>query len=150
MHATTSSLFLLVVTSTTFFLTGAIQLQRPNGRGCIPAERNALLSFKKGITADLTNRLSSWHGRDCCQWRGVRCSNKTGHVLRLHLRNQNPDASSVDGCDDVNALFGEISPSLLFLKQIEHMDLSRNCFTGHIGLTETFEISQSLWNNVQL
>jgi Leucine-rich repeat (LRR) protein len=132
MHTTSSSLLLLLLTCTTFFLIGSAK--NADGRSCIPAERNALLSFKKGIKSDPANRLSSWHGRDCCRWRGVRCSNKTGHVLKLHLRNQNPDSSSVDGCDDVHALFGEISPSLLSLGQLEHMDLSMNCFTGHIPL----------------
>ncbi|GJN35308.1 hypothetical protein PR202_gb24063 [Eleusine coracana subsp. coracana] len=138
MHATSSPLLVLLpVICTTLFLTGsAIQLHRPDGRRCIPAERDALLSFKKGITYDLTNRLSSWgHSQDCCQWRGVSCSNETGHVLKLHLRNQNPDPNTRSGCgNNGNGLFGQISPSLLSLKQLEHMDLSMNCFTAHIPL----------------
>ncbi|KAG0522984.1 hypothetical protein BDA96_07G084400 [Sorghum bicolor] len=97
--------------------------------GCIPAERAALLSFRKGIAADFTSRLASWHGGDCCRWRGVRCSNRTGHILELDLGNQNPSTGSVTGCDDVNALFGEISPSLLSLEQLQHLDLSWNCLT---------------------
>ncbi|GJM95328.1 hypothetical protein PR202_ga12048 [Eleusine coracana subsp. coracana] len=52
------------------------------------------------------------------------CSNETGHILKLNIRNQNPDSHSLDG----------ISPSLLSLKQLEHMDLSMNCFVGHIPL----------------
>ncbi|TVU49570.1 hypothetical protein EJB05_00883, partial [Eragrostis curvula] len=129
MQATTSHL--LLITCTAFFLTcGALHLHGTDGRSCIPAEREAFLSFKKSIASDPVNRLSSWHGPDCCRWRGVMCSNETGHVLKLHLRNQNPDINSVAGCDDENALFGEISPSLLSLEQLEYMDLSMNCFTG--------------------
>ena len=121
--------------------------------GCIYAERAALLSFKKGIKSDLTNRLASWHGRDCCRWRGW--SNRTGHVLKLDLRNQNPDINSVYGCDDENALFGELSPSLLSLEQLEHMDLKQELLdrgsrtsTFVPGLHEEFEVSQPLWHTV--
>jgi len=154
---TIPSLILLLITliSTRWFLTGGVrQSQDSHGSGgCIYAERAALLSFKKGIKSDLTNRLASWHGRDCCRWRG--CSNRTGHVLKLDLRNQNPDINSVYGCDDENALFGELSPSLLSLEQLEHMDLSRNCLTEDQrtctfvpGLHEEFEVSQPLWHTV--
>ncbi|PUZ50619.1 hypothetical protein GQ55_6G072000 [Panicum hallii var. hallii] len=142
MHPTTvpSLILLLTLISTRWFLTGAaLQSQHSHGSGgCIAAERAALLSFKKGIKSDLTNRLASWHGRDCCRWRGVRCSNKTGQVLKHDLRNQNPDISSVDGCDDESALFGELGPSLLSLEQLEHMDLSRNCLTEDQGTIPLF------------
>ncbi|KAL6658958.1 hypothetical protein ACP70R_002998 [Stipagrostis hirtigluma subsp. patula] len=126
--------FLLTIITTTSFLTGgALQQQQPpssgGGDGCIPAERAALLSFKKGIASDSSNRLASWRGQDCCRWRGVRCSNETSHVLELRLRNGNRSPGS-GGCDDVNALFGEISPSLLSLEQLEHMDFSMNCLKG--------------------
>jgi hypothetical protein len=142
MHPTTvpSLLILLTLISTRWFLTGAaLQSQHSHGSGgCIAAERAALLSFKKGIKSDLTNRLASWHGRDCCRWRGVRCSNKTGQVLKLDLRNQNPDISSVYGCDDESALFGELGPFLLSLEQLEHMDLSRNYLTEDQGTIPLF------------
>lgn len=101
------------------------------GGGCIPSESAALLSFKKGIELDPTNRLASWQGQDCCRWSGVRCSHETGHVVKLDLRNRYPDINSVAGCDDENSLFGEINPSLLYLEKLEHVDLSRNCFTRH-------------------
>ncbi|CAD6247061.1 unnamed protein product [Miscanthus lutarioriparius] len=137
MHPRTTNsslvLLLILIIDTSLFLTvAALQAEQHGSHrsGCIPAERAALLSFRKGITADPTNRLASWHGRDCCRWRGVRCSNHTGRILELDLGNRNPSTSSVTGCDDVNALFGDISPSLLSLEQLQHLDLSRNCLTS--------------------
>ncbi|KAJ1276003.1 hypothetical protein BS78_05G180400 [Paspalum vaginatum] len=109
---------------------------------CIPQEREALLAFKRGITYDPTGLLTSWDEgdvrkmgpkprddhQDCCHWIGVRCSNTTGHVLRLLLRNENDD-------EDFPRLVGQISPSLSILKHLEHLDLSVNelqCPTGRI------------------
>ncbi|CAL5354732.1 unnamed protein product [Camellia sinensis] len=56
---------------------------------CIASEREALMKFKGNLT-DEANRLSSWVGKDCCTWKGVGCSNKTGHVVKLDLRNPIP------------------------------------------------------------
>ncbi|KAL6840803.1 hypothetical protein ACP4OV_029329 [Aristida adscensionis] len=130
------SLLLTFISGALVLAGAALDHQHPTGKGggddgCFPAERAALLSFKKGIISDSTNRLASWGGRDCCRWRGVRCSNETGHVLELLLRNDNRSIDSNGACDDVNALFGEISPSFLALEQLEHMDLSMNCLTDH-------------------
>ena len=55
---------------------------------CIYTEREALLSFKKGVSDD-SRRLSSWVGEDCCQWRGVECNNQSGHVTKLDMGGQN-------------------------------------------------------------
>ena len=57
---------------------------------CIESERHALLNFKQDLE-DPTNRLASWAAAaasdvDCCDWIGVICHNRTGHVLQLHLR----------------------------------------------------------------
>ena len=43
--------------------------------GCVERERQALLRFKHGLVDDY-GILSSWNTRDCCQWRGVQCSNQ--------------------------------------------------------------------------
>ena len=51
---------------------------------CIQSERQTLLQFKAGLIDDY-DMLSSWTTEDCCQWKGVGCSNITGHVLRLNL-----------------------------------------------------------------
>uniref|UniRef100_A0A8R7VDY2 Leucine-rich repeat-containing N-terminal plant-type domain-containing protein n=1 Tax=Triticum urartu TaxID=4572 RepID=A0A8R7VDY2_TRIUA len=131
MLRSTNLLFTLVVISIAPFsqLVHALapQPQHDHGSGCIPAERAALLSFHKGITRDNADILASWHGQDCCRWSGVRCSNQTGHVIKLHLRNTSPDLDPYDVCDDANSLVGEISPSLISLKHLEHLDLSMNC-----------------------
>ncbi|KAL9411725.1 hypothetical protein AB3S75_045348 [Citrus x aurantiifolia] len=56
---------------------------------CVDEEREALLTFRQSLV-DEYGILSSWGRedgkRDCCKWRGVRCSNATGHVKVLNLR----------------------------------------------------------------
>ncbi|RVW19300.1 LRR receptor-like serine/threonine-protein kinase FLS2 [Vitis vinifera] len=56
--------------------------------GCIEGERQALLKFKRGLVDDY-GLLSLWGDeqdkRDCCRWRGVRCNNRSGHVIMLRL-----------------------------------------------------------------
>ncbi|XP_057990423.1 receptor-like protein EIX2 [Hevea brasiliensis] len=71
---------------------------------------------------DSWNRLSSWHGTNCCQWSGIACHNTTGAVLAVDL----PNSSGRQ------PLGGEIRPSLAKLKSLKHLDLSGNNFTGKI------------------
>ncbi|XP_065004898.1 receptor-like protein EIX2 [Musa acuminata AAA Group] len=112
-----------------FFLSAFIwiQLITPNicdgalTSGCIPAERSALLEFKRGLE-DPTNRLSSWVSEDCCKWEGVTCSNHTGHVVKLDLHSPHPFSDDTLG--------GELRPSLLGLKHLKYLDLSMNNFGG--------------------
>jgi hypothetical protein len=59
---------------------------------CIPDERSAL-AFKAALS-DHANLLSSWKGDDCCRWKGVHCSNTTGHVVKLDL--QGPDCLNLE------------------------------------------------------
>jgi len=87
---------------------------------CNEKERNALLSFKHGLS-DPSKRLSSWSDADdCCRWIGVRCNNITGRVMELNL------STPLDS--PYMELSGEISPSLLELKYLIHLDLSLNYF----------------------
>ncbi|GLJ57093.1 hypothetical protein SUGI_1293840 [Cryptomeria japonica] len=82
---------------------------------CPFPERNLLLDFKAAVV-DEYNTLSSWHGFNCCTWRGVSCNLRIGHVSRLDLSGFN--------------LEGNISSSLFQLARLEHLDLSDNLFKG--------------------
>ncbi|XP_019157743.1 PREDICTED: LRR receptor-like serine/threonine-protein kinase GSO1 [Ipomoea nil] len=93
---------------------------------CRKDEKQALLCFKKGLK-DPSSRLWSWVDidgdyDDCCsKWSGVVCNNVSGHVTELHLANPGNGSS---------AFGGELSPCLLELKQLSHLDLSGNDFEG--------------------
>ncbi|KAF8402292.1 hypothetical protein HHK36_013244 [Tetracentron sinense] len=96
---------------------------------CTERERQALLSFKKGLT-DPSDRLSSWAGdEECCTWKGVGCNNITGNVVELHLGNP----ISYIGESEAyvrSKLGGDINPALLELKHLNYLDLSLNDFGG--------------------
>uniref|UniRef100_A0A0D3HN52 non-specific serine/threonine protein kinase n=1 Tax=Oryza barthii TaxID=65489 RepID=A0A0D3HN52_9ORYZ len=106
--ATKSSWLLLVViaacTGSLFLVSDALHEHhhgRPNiaGATCVPHERDALLAFKEGVVGDPAGRLASWRPREDCfrHWRGVRCSNLTGHVLKLHLHNTDGGEAAMSG-----------------------------------------------------
>ncbi|XP_031400134.1 receptor-like protein EIX2 [Punica granatum] len=102
---------------------------------CIEREREALLEFKRGLV-DNSNLLSSWVGDDCCSWKGVRCSKRTGRVQKLDLR-----SPCVVSTYFINAplgaflkpgnctLTGHIHPSLIELQHLNYLDLSWNNFS---------------------
>ncbi|XP_044952058.1 receptor-like protein EIX2 [Hordeum vulgare subsp. vulgare] len=98
---------------------------------CVAGERSALLAFRAGLS-DPANLLSSWKGDDCCWWKGVYCSNRTGHVVKLDLRG--PDFVEVLGGnirsygEKREVLAGNISSSLLRLQHLRYLDLSYNGF----------------------
>ncbi|XP_078154751.1 receptor-like protein EIX2 [Carex rostrata] len=94
---------------------------------CIEHERDALLEFKAGVN-DTSSCLASWNGEKCCNWAGIRCNNQTGHVVKLNLRNTYVDYSFDDWI--YHSLVGKISPSLIFLSDLKHLDLSFNNFNG--------------------
>ncbi|KDO35844.1 hypothetical protein CISIN_1g048040mg, partial [Citrus sinensis] len=62
--------------------------------------------------------------RDCCKWRGVHCRNTTGHVKVLNLRTSDYEFARR------KFLKGTISPALLKLHDLRHLDLSNNDFGG--------------------
>ncbi|XBH96053.1 hypothetical protein VPH35_086522 [Triticum aestivum] len=94
----------------------------PGGTLCIPRERDALLTFKAGLT-NPSNHLSSWRAdKDCCRWMGVGCSNQIGHVIKLDLNSYNY------GPLMYGSIGGEINPSLLTLQHLQYLDLSFNDF----------------------
>ncbi|XP_059658583.1 receptor-like protein EIX2 [Cornus florida] len=90
---------------------------------CIERERQALLQFKEGIFDDY-GILSSWGNsiEDCCKWRGVQCSNRTGHVMHLKYL----DLSSNNVAESPVPEFIGSSSSL------QYLDLSHNHFGSTI------------------
>ncbi|KAM7465592.1 hypothetical protein LguiB_013154 [Lonicera macranthoides] len=99
---------------------------------CRETERQALLDFKQGF-ADAYGILSSW-GRsqeeDCCQWRGIQCSNRTGHVIVLNL-----PGWIENGIVGKVYLTGKSSPIPEFigsLNKLQYLDLSGASFASKI------------------
>ncbi|XP_021832232.1 LRR receptor-like serine/threonine-protein kinase GSO1 [Prunus avium] len=93
-------------------------------RRCIERERQALLAFKRGLV-DKSDSLSSWGSeaqkQDCCRWIGVYCSNQTGHVIQLDL-SYNSEFYNLQG--------KMISPKLIELQHLQHLDLTEIDFNG--------------------
>ncbi|KAF8035540.1 hypothetical protein BT93_C1540 [Corymbia citriodora subsp. variegata] len=98
-------------------------------QGCFESEREALAKLKGGLT-DPSGRLASWVGKDCCKWRGIACSNLTGRVIEINLHNPYVDDNLSGDLKPGQALGGEISPSLLDVKELNYLDLSMNNFGG--------------------
>lgn len=113
---------LLVFTHTNSSIEASTQT---NGtiKKCTAHERSALLKFRAGLS-DPANRLSSWVGDNCCQWKGVHCSNRSGHVVKLDLQGPDCDNSVIS----MQVLGGKISSSLIGLPHLQYLDLSCNRF----------------------
>ncbi|KAJ9540191.1 hypothetical protein OSB04_026697 [Centaurea solstitialis] len=101
---------------------------------CMDDERQALLDLKYALV-DEANRLASWVcEKDCCTWTGIVCDNITGHVhsIRLRATYQIDEYTTIEEHKQASSLRlrGEVSPSLLNLKQLKYLDLSGNDFEG--------------------
>ncbi|XP_071681143.1 receptor-like protein EIX2 [Lolium perenne] len=125
------SFLFLIILATASLVNCASQA---SNESCFPAEKAALLSFKAGITGDPANRLASWRQghHDCCQWSGVTCSSRTGHVVKLDLRNKSPTFYELYAANHPksHSLRGQVSLSLLALRRLRYLDLSMNFFLG--------------------
>ncbi|XP_074293748.1 uncharacterized protein LOC141620896 [Silene latifolia] len=90
---------------------------------CIDQERDALLKFKHHIQSDECGLMDLWGNPgtpDCCTWKGVSCSNPSGHVIGLNLS----AAPYQKTCLSISVF----SPSLSELKFLKYLDLSSNYF----------------------
>ncbi|MCH88172.1 receptor-like protein kinase, partial [Trifolium medium] len=68
---------------------GAAAAKHFGSGGCIANERRALLELKASLVLDDTHLLSTWDSKsDCCSWKGVVCSNQTGHIEMLNLNSR--------------------------------------------------------------
>ncbi|XP_077242707.1 uncharacterized protein LOC143883245 [Tasmannia lanceolata] len=60
-------------------------------QACLKEEKKALLQLKDSINDYPNNAtyslLEDWVGEDCCQWRGVSCSNSSSRVIEIDLFN---------------------------------------------------------------
>nr|XP_011460509.1 PREDICTED: LRR receptor-like serine/threonine-protein kinase FLS2 [Fragaria vesca subsp. vesca] len=120
---------------------------------CMEEERQALLSFKQDLT-DPSGRLSSWVGHHCCQWRGISCNNRTGHVAMVDLRNPYPylynDLYWNSTEFEESCLGGAIPEEISGLIALGTLNLSMNQLSGNIPsnignlkLLETLDLSHN-------
>ncbi|GAU32402.1 hypothetical protein TSUD_44450 [Trifolium subterraneum] len=138
---------------------------------CIEQERQALLHFKASLSQDSPNKLSSWKGTHCCQWKGINCDNVTGHVIKLDLMtpcnipfrpqqgelldylSYNSFGATMD-CFPVVA--PNISSSLLQLEHLTYLDLTGNNFSespipmfiGSMGRLEYLSLSGACFSGM--
>ncbi|RYR32289.1 hypothetical protein HN51_033468 [Arachis hypogaea] len=115
---------------------------------CLERERQALVKFKASLN-DPFNMLSSWHGDDCCRWKGIGCDNVTGHVVMLdfaspyvkcwrsvpqieyNVAEEFDDEFISSECEPFIHQYVEatnVNSSLLELEYLTHLDLSGNYF----------------------
>ncbi|KAI7995296.1 Receptor-like protein EIX2 [Camellia lanceoleosa] len=116
---------------------------------CIASEQEALIEFR-GKLKDDANSLSTLVGKDCCLWKGVSCSRKTGHVMKLDLRNPIPfDSNKGDFIQhsanfDKNRLRRDKSFFTRFksfeLHRLEHEQFFRYAISRILRLSEKLEI----------
>ncbi|XP_042038492.1 DNA damage-repair/toleration protein DRT100-like [Salvia splendens] len=110
-HRTTYLLVLLIFHS--IFL---------ESRACHPTDREALLDFKRRITADPSKLLESWiPDKDCCtRWAGIACDTSTGRVLNLTCPGRDWDSET--GPIDTS-MSGTLSPFIGNISSLQVLDL---------------------------
>ncbi|XP_059315677.1 receptor-like protein EIX2 [Lycium ferocissimum] len=67
--------------------------------------------------------------KECCSWKGVQCSNRTGHIMVLDIHTPQPMFNGNE------YLRSNIAPSLLELQHLKYLDLSYNVF-GRSGIPD--------------
>ncbi|XVE69401.1 hypothetical protein DITRI_Ditri09bG0149500 [Diplodiscus trichospermus] len=80
----------------------------------------ALLAFKKEITEDPFEALSSWNtSLNFCKWQGVTCSRRRQRVTALDLQSKK--------------LKGKLSPSMANLTFLQILNLGDNCCGNRVS-----------------
>ncbi|TXG55874.1 hypothetical protein EZV62_017187 [Acer yangbiense] len=97
---------------------------------CSKNDLEALINFQNGLE-DPENRLSSWKGSNCCQWRGIDCDNSTGAVVSIDLRNPFPVNS--DSSSSLNTFNDIPIPEFLgSMENLHYLNLSTSGFSGAV------------------
>ncbi|KAM2029169.1 hypothetical protein TB2_040401 [Malus domestica] len=125
---------------------------------CPDEEKSALLQFKDSFTIDKSAsrstdaypKVSSWKPAEggnstCSLWEGVKCDEKTGHVIGLDLRSSclhgsiNSNSSLFRlvhlqrlNLSDNNFNYSQIPTSIRNFPSLTHLDLSTSVFSGRV------------------
>ncbi|GJU58396.1 DNA damage-repair/toleration protein DRT100-like protein [Tanacetum coccineum] len=95
-------------------LTATVSLTAVNS--CTPSDREALLSFKSGLTEPYIGIFNSWTGDNCCSnWAGVTCDPTDGRVNDIILRGE---SEALEKTGRSGYMTGSISPSLCKLDRL--------------------------------
>ncbi|KAM1230251.1 hypothetical protein ACFX2G_041326 [Malus domestica] len=125
---------------------------------CPDEEKSALLQFRDSFTIDKSAsrspdaypKVSSWKPAEggnstCCSWEGVKCDEKTGHVIGLDLGSSclhgsiNSNSSLFRlvhlqrlNLSDNNFNYSQIPTSIRIFPSLTHLDLSTSVFSGQV------------------
>nr|XP_028960703.1 receptor-like protein 6 [Malus domestica] len=147
-------LFHHVVIANSSYSSYSSQKQYPS---CPDEEKSALLQFRDSFTIDKSAsrspdaypKVSSWKpaegGNSTCSWEGVKCDEKTGHVIGLDLGSSclhgsiNSNSSLFRlvhlqrlNLSDNNFNYSQIPTSIRNFPSLTHLDLSTSVFSGQV------------------
>jgi hypothetical protein len=109
----------------------------------VESDRMALLDFKKRISEDPLQIMSSWNDSTLfCNWFGVTCNPYSKRVIILNLQAQRLTSTLIPSMGNLtyltgiilgnNSFYGEIPQELGRLGHLQNLNLSRNSFGGNL------------------